>query len=78
MSEFTSKDRERSQKTLTLLEAHIKLSDERHVEIKKLIDDHEARIRNTETTAIKNAVIACFTGSGITAALVMVVRSLWG
>ena len=41
MSEFTSQDRERAQKTLTLLEGHIKISDERHQESKKINSDHE-------------------------------------
>lgn len=49
MGEFTDKDRERSQKTLTLLEQHVKLSDERHIEVKRLIEDHEQRLRRSET-----------------------------
>lgn len=56
MSEFTDKDRERAQKTLTLLKHHVKLSDERHQETKKILDKHDTqfekhdkRIKASET-----------------------------
>lgn len=49
MSEFTDKDRDRAQKTLTLLEQHVKLSDERHRTYTTKLDDHEIRIRRNTT-----------------------------
>ena len=55
MTDFTDSDRERAQKTLTLLEQHVKLSDERHNETRKLIasqtkqiEGHETRIKHGE------------------------------
>lgn len=44
MGEFTNNDRERAQKTLTLLEQHIKQSDERHTETKAVLSRHDERI----------------------------------
>ena len=48
MTDFTDKDRERAQKTLTLLEQHVKLSDERHNETRKLIANHHEKFENHE------------------------------
>lgn len=48
MTDFTDQDRERAQKTLTLLEQHVKLSDERHAETRSLISDHNKKFKDHE------------------------------
>lgn len=78
MSEFTPQDRERAQKTLTLLEGHIKLSDERHEESKKITLDHEKRLRKNEGMIAKVSVVTGFISAGITAGVVTVVRKFSG
>lgn len=68
MGEFTDKDRERAQKTLTLLEQHIVRSADQHNHHSKLIDDHEKRIRTN--TTFRNWLVGIMTvgggGAGIT------------
>ena len=78
MSEFTDKDRETQTKTLTLLEQHVKLSDERHCEMKRVISDHEIRIRKNEGVVSKVAVVASFVGAGVTAGITTVIRKITG
>jgi len=49
MSEYTDQDRERSQKTYTLVEESIKQNDERHSDIKDILKIHAEKIEdNTE------------------------------
>ncbi len=76
MSDFTDNDRETQIKTLTLLESHVKLSDERHSDITKVIDDHEKRIRKNETVVTKVAVLCTFVGGGIMAFISTVIRKM--
>lgn len=69
MSEYTDQDRERSQKTLTLLEGHIKISDERHVDVKQILDKHEIKITKNYTMITKVMAVGYFIIIPITAAL---------
>lgn len=70
MSEFTDSDRERAQKTLTLVEQQGKLGDERHElareehqEFKKQFIQHDERIRKCE--GFRNRIIGWAVGAGI-------------
>lgn len=63
MTAFTSQDRERAQKTLTLIEQHVKVSDERHDDVREILQDHENRIRKGEGFRAK--VIGWAVGAGI-------------
>jgi len=54
MGDYTDQDRERSQKSVTLLEQHIKLSDERHGDFKKMLEIHDKKISDTEKKVIDN------------------------
>jgi len=53
MSEYTDQDRERSQKTLTLVEQSIKQNDERHADIKDILKIHAKKIENNKTMITK-------------------------
>lgn len=70
MSEFTDSDRERAQKTLTIVEQQGKLNDERyelmrgqHQEFKDQFIDHENRIRKGE--GFRNRIIGWAVGAGV-------------
>lgn len=73
MSEFTDRDRERAQKTLTLVEQQGKINDERHdlmleqhQEFKDKFIDHEKRIRKGE--GFRARVIGWAVGAGVCSA----------
>lgn len=80
MGDFTDSDRETQVKTLTTLEMHVKLSDERHKDITKIISDHEKRIRKNEgivkTIALKVAFIFTVVGTVFSGALYAIIRKL--
>jgi hypothetical protein len=63
MSEFTNEDREKLTKTYTILEGHVKTSDERHQDYLKKIEDHENRIRANEGIVAKVAICFSFIGA---------------
>jgi len=69
MGDYTDQDRERSQKSVTLLEQHIKLSDERHSDVKDLLKKHDQRISNNEKLTTKVMAIGSFVIIPVTAAL---------
>ena len=69
MGDYTDADRERSQKSITLLEQHIKLSDERHDDIKDMLKIHGEKITNNERLITKVITIGSFVIIPITAAL---------
>lgn len=54
MGDYTDQDRERSQKSVTLLEQHIKLSDERHGDIKTMLKIHDKKISDSEKKIVNN------------------------
>lgn len=69
MSEFTDRDRERAQKTLTLVEQQGKINDERHdlmleqhQEFKNKFIQHDKRISKGE--GFRNRLIGLAIGSG--------------
>lgn len=73
MSEFTDSDRERAQKTLTLVEQQGKLNDERydiireqHQEFRDKFINHDARISKGE--GFRNRLIGLAVGSGLLSA----------
>ena len=78
MSEYTDSDRERSQKTYTLLEQSIKLNDERHSDIKTMLKIHEDRINKNQTMITKVMAIGSFIIIPITAALTAFGRKFFG
>jgi len=78
MGDFTEQDRERAQKTITLLESHIKQSDERHRETKTILEDHEHRIRKNESIVARVAVLSSFVGASITAAATAAIKKIGG
>jgi len=53
MGDYTNQDRERSQKTLTLVEQSIKQNDERHSDIKDMLKVHAEKIESN-TDKIQN------------------------
>jgi len=69
MSEYTDKDRERSQKTLTLVEQSIKQNDERHADVKKILEKHEKEIDKNKVMITKVMAIGTFIVIPVTAAL---------
>jgi len=69
MSEYTDQDRERSQKTLTLVEQSIKQNDERHDDVKKILEKHEVKIDRNKTMITKVLAIGTFVVIPVTAAL---------
>lgn len=76
MSEFTDDDRELVTQTFTLLQQHVKLSDERHGDVRKIVDDHEARIRKNEN--FRNRLLGWAIGAGaLTSGAVESVKSLF-
>ena len=73
MSQFTDSDRERAQKTLTLVEQQGKLNDERydimreqHQEFKDKFIQHDERISKGE--GFRNRLIGLAIGSGLLSA----------
>ena len=78
MSEFTNDDRETQVKTLTVLEQHVKLSDERHAEMKRVVKDHEIRIRKSEGVVSKVVVVSSFIGVAFTALITTAVKKYTG
>ena len=78
MGDYTDQDRERSQRTLTLLEQHIKLSDERHSDIKDILKIHESKIAKNQTMITKVMAIGSFIIIPITAALTAFGKKLIG
>lgn len=54
MGDYTDQDRERSQKTLTLVEQSIKQNDERHDDVKAMLEKHEDRFEKCEEKLDKN------------------------
>ena len=78
MGDFTSQDRERSQKTITLLEQHIKLSDERHVDLKETLKTHNKRIAKNETMITKVMTVGSFVIIPLTAGLTAFGRKFFG
>lgn len=69
MSEFTDADRERAQKTLTLIETHVRLSDDRHKEYIKKFDAHEGHIKKNTTFRVWISGVLFAGGTGIGAAV---------
>jgi len=78
MSEYTDQDRERSQKTLTLVETSIKLNDERHADIKNMLKIHEDRINKNQVMITKVMAIGSFVIIPVTAALTAFGKKLIG
>ena len=78
MSEYTDQDRERSQKTYTLLEQSIKLNDERHSDIKNMLKIHEEKINRNQVMITKVMTIGSFVIIPITAALTAFGRKFFG
>lgn len=76
MGEFTNEDRAIQTRTLTLLEGHVTLSNERHGHVKKIMDDHEKRIRKNETIVAKVAVLCTFVGAGIMTFISVAVKKI--
>ena len=66
MSEFTDQDRERAQKTLTLVEQQGIINDERHDHVLGVLKDHEVRIRKSE--GFRNRIIGWAVGAGLLSA----------
>ena len=71
MGDYKDSDRERSQKTLTLVEQSIKQNDERHADVKKILEKHEKEIDRNKTMITKVMAIGSFIVIPITAALTM-------
>ena len=76
MGDYTDQDRERSQKTLTLVEQSIKQNDERHDDIKDMLKKHEnkfekqgEKIQANKTMITKVAAINTLIAVPIIAAL---------
>jgi len=76
MSEYKDSDRERSQKTLTLVEQSIKQNDERHDDVKSMLKKHDERfekqdekIQSNKTMITKVAAINTLIAVPIIAAL---------
>ncbi len=76
MGDYTDQDRERSQKSVTLLEQHIKLSDERNKlsdkrndSIDILLAKHDERIGNNKTTITRIIAVGGIFAIPVTAAL---------
>lgn len=54
MSEYTDKDRERSQETHTMLKDHIKHNDERIADIKNILKIQSGKIEDNEKKIVNN------------------------
>ena len=84
MGDYTDQDRERSQLTLTLVEQSIKQNDERHVDVKKILekhdkkfDKHEEKIQKNRNLLTKVMAIGTFIIAPITAFLAMFGKSFF-
>lgn len=77
MTEYTDQDRERSQKTLTLVEQSIKQNDERHADVKKILEKHADKIDKNKTMITRVMAIGAFIVAPITAALAALGRNFF-
>ena len=84
MSEYTDSDRERSQKTYTLLEQSIKQNDERHNDIKTILkkheenfDKHDKRININKATIAKVMTIGGIVLTPVTIAVATLVKKFF-
>jgi len=84
MGDYKDSDRERSQKTLTLVEQSIKVNDERHDDIKSMLKKHDDRldkqdekIQSNKTMLTKVMAIGTFIIAPITGFLAAFGRSFF-
>lgn len=85
MGDYTDQDRERSQKTLTLVEQSIKLNDERYDRVGAILekyeekfDKHDKRININKATIAKVTTIGAIVLTPVTITVAALVKKFIG
>ena len=69
MGDYTDQDRERSQKSITLLEQSIKQNDERYDRIENILEKHDERIGKNQDMISRIMTVGGIVAIPVTAAL---------
>lgn len=69
MGDYTDQDRERSQKSITLIEQSIKQNDERYDRIENILEKHDERIGKNQDMISRIMTVGGIVAIPVTAAL---------